>query len=102
MNRNAIQLAISTLILIILAVLVLLGLTYSLTNGFQTFQSSTDPFQDTTQASSIKAACSLAGNNLDKITYCCKEYNIDESEIKCSDPRLELGCNLDCTNFKCE
>jgi hypothetical protein len=101
MNRKAIQLAISTLILIIIGILVLIGLAYALTNGFQTFQSSSQPFLDTTQASSIKAACSLACDQTDKLTFCCKEYDIDNSDIKCSDSRLEINCNLNCATINC-
>jgi len=102
MNRKAIQLAISTLILIILGILVLIGLTYMLTDSFSTLKSSTDPFLDTTQSSSIKQACSLACSNQNKITYCCNEYNLDEETIFCQDPRLEINCNLNCEGFPCE
>lgn len=101
MNRKAIQLAISTLILIILGIAVLIGLIYFLTDGFKTLKSSTDPFLDTTTASAIKTACNLACDSSDKLTYCCEEYEIDDVKIKCKDSRLEVSCDLNCQDFSC-
>jgi len=100
-NKKAMQLAISTLILIIIGILVLIGISYFLTDGFKSLKSSTDPYLDTTQASSIKTACSLACDSQDKITYCCEEYDINEKKIKCSDSRLEISCPLDCQSYSC-
>jgi len=102
MNTKAIELAISTLILIVLGVLVLIGLTYVLTNGFETLKSSSEPFLDTTQSSSVKQACSLACSNEDKLTFCCEEYDVDELKIKCTDKRLEISCQLNCEDFACD
>jgi hypothetical protein len=101
-NKKAFQLAISTLIVLILGIFLLIGIAYVVTDGFSTLKSSTEPFLDTTQASSIKTACSLACNNQDKITYCCKEYEIDNLKIKCADPRLEISCPLNCQDFSCD
>ncbi|MBI2451665.1 hypothetical protein HYV50_01140 [Candidatus Pacearchaeota archaeon] len=102
MNRKAFELAISTLILIILGVLVLIALTIVLTGGLERFKSSTKPFLDTAQSSSIKQACSLACDSQDRIIYCCNEYSVDSQKIKCSDSRLELSCELNCQGFNCE
>lgn len=101
MNRKAFELAISTLVIIVIGVLVLIGLAYILTNGFKTLSSSTKPFLDTTQASSVKQACSLACANEDKLTYCCKEYDIDNAKIKCNDKRLEVSCQINCKDYNC-
>ena len=101
MNKKAFELAISTLVLIVSCVLILTGLTYVVTDGFKTFRQSTKPFLDTTQASSVKQACSLACSNQDKLTFCCREYDIDDMKIKCADERLALNCNIDCANFSC-
>ncbi len=101
LNRRAFELAISTLILIILGILLLVAIVYALTGGFKTFKSSTQPFLDTTQSSSVKQACSLACQNTDKLVYCCKNYTIDTFQVKCSDSRLEVNCNLNCQDFNC-
>ena len=52
--------AISTLILLILGILILIGLAYVLTGGFVKFQGTTQPFIDTSTASAVKQGCSLA------------------------------------------
>ena len=101
LNRKAFELAISTLILIILGIFVLIGIIYAVTNGFETFKSSTDPFLDTTQSSAVKQACSLACQSQDKLTYCCREYKIGETNITCTDDRLEVSCELNCQNYNC-
>lgn len=102
MNKKAFEMAISTLVIIVLGVVLLIGLILAITKGFDFFNTSSKPFLDTTQASSIKQACILACSNEDKITYCCEEYEIDDSEIKCTDTRLEVNCGLNCSGFNCE
>ena len=101
MDKKAFEMTISTVVLMVLAVVLLIGLVLFLTNGFKSFQSSTDPFLDTARSSSIKQACSLACQNEDKLAYCCQEYEIDEQKISCGDERLEVDCNLDCAGFEC-
>ncbi|MEK6854952.1 MAG: hypothetical protein AABX73_01905 [Nanoarchaeota archaeon] len=101
MNKKAIELAISTLVLFILGILILAGLILFLTGSFDRFSSSTKPFLDTAQSSSIKLACTNACDNQDKLIFCCKEYEIDKEKIKCSDKRLELSCTLDCKDYSC-
>ena len=100
-NKKALELAISTLILLILGILVLIGLIYFVTDGFKTLKSSTEPFLDTTQASSIKTACQFACDSADRLTFCCSNFTIQKEEIKCTDSRLEIQCNLNCNDFSC-
>ena len=102
MNRKAIELAISTLILLILGILVLIGIILAVTGGFNRFKSATEPFTDVTASSAIKQACSIACDQKDKLTYCCKEYKINEETIFCSDKRLEVSCqSLTCEPWFC-
>lgn len=100
-NSKGMEMAISTLILVIIGILVLIGIAYALMGGFKSLKDGTKPFTDTSASSSIKQACSLACDNSDKLTYCCNEYDIDEEKIKCSDSRLELNCALSCEDFNC-
>jgi uncharacterized protein YpmB len=105
MNRKAIELAISTLIIIILGIAVLIGLIYALTSGFKKFNSSTEPFTDTTQSTAIKTACEQACENQDQLTYCCQNYTVGEfKDIKCSDSRLGVQCqpDFDCESVGCD
>lgn len=100
-SKKAFELSISVLIMIVLGVAILIGLIYALTGGFKSFQSSTEPFFDTTESTAIKQACSLACDNEDKLTFCCKEYEIDNTEIKCDDSRLEISCSFGCEAVSC-
>lgn len=96
------QLTISSLILITLGILVLIAITFALTIGFERFKRSTDPYLDTTETSAIKQACSQACDSNIKLIFCCEEYETKNQKIKCTDPRLELGCTLNCADFQCE
>ena len=100
-NKKGIELAISTLILIVLGVLILIGLVYAVTRGFDIFQSSTEPFVSTTEVSAVREACSLACVQEDKITFCCEKFKVQGSDIKCSDARLEIDCVLSCEDLSC-
>ena len=102
MNKKAFELAISTLILIILGVLLLVALILASTGAFKKFTRTTDPYLDTAEATAIRQACSLACTNEDKLTYCCRENNLNDEEIKCTDTRLEIECSLNCASFSCD
>jgi len=101
MNHKAFELAISTLVVIILGILVLVAVIIAVNGGFESFKSATDPFTDTTQATAVKTACQNSCQQESKIIYCCAEYEIDSNPINCTDSRLDLGCTLDCTGFTC-
>lgn len=101
MNRKAMQLAISTLILILLGIILLVAVIVALTGGFDRLTQTTDPFEDSAQASAVKQTCTSACEQESRIIYCCAEYTINEETITCNDPRLELDCQLDCTDFDC-
>ena len=101
MNKKAFELAISTLVIIILGILILIAIIIAVTGGFDSLKSATAPFTDTTTATAVKQACQNACNDNSKLIYCCSAYSIDGKDVKCADSRLELGCTLDCTDFDC-
>jgi len=101
MNKKAFELAISTLIIIILGILVLIAIIIALNGGFKKFTHTADPFTDSTQAIAVTQNCKNACEQNSKIIYCCSEYEIDNRPVKCTDPRLNLGCTLDCKDFEC-
>ena len=100
-NSKGMEMAISTLILIIIGVLVLIGIAYALMGGFKNFKGATEPFTDTSTSSAIKSACGIACESEDKLAYCCGNYTIDNKKIKCDDSRLEVNCRLTCENYNC-
>lgn len=103
MNKKGMELAISTLILIIIGIAVLIGLVYILTDGFRSFRASTEPLLGASQSASVKEACRLACTAEDKITFCCKQFNIGSGfgNVTCADRKLELSCGVNCQGFNC-
>jgi hypothetical protein len=102
-NKKALELAISTLVLIILGIAILVAIILAISGGFDNLKTATDPLLDTTKSSAIKQACSLACDNADKLTYCCKEYKLENTKIKCYDERLGNSCPSDyCNKFPCD
>jgi len=98
MNKKGIELAISTLIIIILGVVLLIAIILAVTGGFDRFKSATDPLLETTGNAAIKIACNLACENVDRLSFCCGE----EDAILCDDLRLEIDCpKIDCTGYEC-
>ena len=102
MNKKGMELAISTLILIVLGIAILIALIFSITGGFDKFKSSTNPFLDSNEAQAVKIACQNACNNNVKITYCCNQYEVGDLNLFCNDSKLEIPCDIDCSEFSCE
>jgi hypothetical protein len=103
MEKKGIELAISTLILIILGVCVLIGLIYVVTGGFSKLKTSTTPLLETTEGSAVKNACEIACQSNNRLNFCCGNYTIkSEKNIKCTDSRLEIKCSeITCEDFNC-
>jgi hypothetical protein len=99
MNRKALQLAISTLILLILGIVVLIALILAFTGGFERFRSTTDPFLDTTEAIAIKQACEIGCDADSGAITCCDPKELNGEPITCADSRLDISC---CKNVACE
>lgn len=101
LNKKGLELAISTLILIIIGLLVLIGIAYMLTDGFRKFSNSTNSFLSTSEASSVREACKFACSAQDRFTYCCKNFTVQGNSVACGDSRLEVGCGLSCGDYSC-
>ncbi len=101
MKSKGFELSISTIVILAIAILVLIGLAFIVARGFTSFNSGTKPFLDTSTATSVKQACTLACDNQDKLTYCCQSYEVDKQQIACNDNRLEVPCDLVCEGFSC-
>lgn len=101
MNRKALQLAISTIILLVIGIFVLIGIVYLLTGGLERFRGTTDPFIDSSQLTAIKTACQDSCSNEVPLAYCCSEYEVDDYTVRCDDPRLEVECSISCAAVSC-
>ena len=102
MNKIGLEMAISTLIVLVIGILILIGLAYVVTGGFKMFKGASQPFVDTATANAVKQECSLVCTNQDKPMYCCKSYTPDRAKASCGDKRLEVDCSLSCEGFACK
>ena len=99
-DKRGIQLAISTLILLILGIIVLIGLVGVLVMGWGDFKTQIKMFLGSETASAqkqCKIQCGL-DNNYD---YCCEEKTIDGEELSCQSDVLKTECVLDCSATTC-
>ena len=95
-DKKGIQLAISTVILLILGVFVLIGLILILVMGWDNFKTQIGVIlgSETAQAQkACKIQCEL-GNFYD---YCCEDKGVG----KCTDELLKTDCVLDCSEVTC-
>ena len=94
MNRRGFELAISTIIMIVIGIAVLIGLIIMIKNGFISFGEGTDPFLTTSGASVVREACMIACRAESSVTFCCEKFKVDEQDILCTDSRLKIDCPL--------
>ena len=102
MDKKGFELAISTIVIIIVSIAILIGLILILKGSFEDFESGTAPLLETTEGLTIRESCKLACSAENKINYCCKEFDYESEKISCEDSRLEISCDLDCEGFVCE
>jgi hypothetical protein len=101
MNSRGFELAISTLVIIALGVILLIGLVYVVTDGFKKFNNATDPFADSAEAAAVKQACDLACTSKNMFAYCCNNVTLGKETTTCADSRLEVNCELSCAAYSC-
>ena len=99
-NKKAMQLTISTLILFILGFVVLIGLISILVMGWNDFKIQTGAIlgSDVARAQkNCKIQCEL-GNGYD---YCCELKKVNDEDLKCVEDLLKTDCVLDCSEVGC-
>jgi len=99
-DKKGIQLAVSTLILITLGILVLIGLISILIMGWGDFKDNLGAILGSDIARARKNCqiqCGLE-NNYD---YCCEEKLLGEEKYTCQDELLKGDCVLDCGEVTC-
>lgn len=107
MNSRGMQLAISVAIVFVIGIIVLIGASYFLTDGFRQYKKTTDPFYDQQEVSTAKEVCETACQLKQPLIYCCKDFEIPNPEggrdlyLGCDDERLAVECFYDCSDFKC-
>ncbi len=101
-SRKGIELAISTLILLVIGVILLLGLVFMLVGGFERFRGSTDPFIDTTESSAVREACRLACTTENYGSFCCTNRTLGDKIVYCTDTLIDVECPAaSCDSVRC-
>lgn len=99
MHKRGFDLAISTLVVIVLAMLVLLALALAFTGGFSKFWLTVKNYF-VSDVSTTKQACENACNSGLSYDFCCVQRELDfgqgKEKITCEDKSLNISCNLNC------
>ncbi|MEK6909042.1 MAG: hypothetical protein AABX23_03260 [Nanoarchaeota archaeon] len=101
MNSRGFDIAITTIILIVIGVAILIGFVFFIKNGFSFFKSGTEPILKTQSLEATRQACELICRSDNEITFCCESMSLNNEEIYCGDSRLNVNCNFDCSKVVC-
>ena len=101
MNKRGLEMAISTIILIIIGIAVLIGLLLLSTKGFGFLKKGTEPLLKSSSTGIVKQACEIACTGEDANTFCCEAFVIDKKTVYCKNGTFNLDCSYDCSNVVC-
>ena len=99
-NKRGLELAISTIVLLVISIAVLIGLIFLIKSGFISFDRGTDSFLRASGAGAAREACGIACRAGDSATFCCHNFSVGDEEVLCVDSRLNVDCAIDC-GFDC-
>lgn len=100
-GRKGLELAISTIVILVISLAVLIGMIFLIKSGFISFDEGTDPFLRASGASAARAACGIACRAGDAGTFCCQNFSIGREEVLCTNNSLSVDCSLDCSAVVC-
>lgn len=100
-NKKGFELAMSTLVVIILALVILTVLILSFTGGWQKFWGTLQNFF-ISDVESVKKACESACLSGLEHDFCCRQRTVNLGNGKvnliCNDERLKIECEINCQN----
>lgn len=102
MNSKGFDIAITTIVLIIIGVAFLIGAIFFVKNGFSFLKSGTEPILKTQGIESTKQACDLVCRSENSFAFCCNPIKMNEDEVYCSDSLINSKCNIDCSSIVCD
>lgn len=101
MNSRGFDIAITTIILIIIGVAVLIGFIFFIKNGFSFFKSGTDPILQTQSLEATRQACELVCRSGNEVSFCCQAIDMNNQQIFCDDELLNVDCSFNCASVSC-
>ncbi len=102
-RKRGMQLAISTLVLLILSVLILIALIMSFTIGWEDFFNKIRGYSPG-ELDSVISICNTQCSLGSKYDFCCQEKELGKKKILCIDDILkdEVNCDIDCKEISCD
>ena len=95
MDKRGFELAISSLILIVLGVLVLIALIVSFTVGWGRFIEIIIGYSGS-EVDNLSKLCQSQCDLEKKYSFCCEEKTLGKEGVTCLDNRLYVECNINC------
>ena len=100
-NSRGFDIAITTIILIIIGVAILIGMVFFVKNGFGFLKSGTEPLLKTQSVEATRQACELICRSENEIAFCCDNVGLNDEQVSCLDKRLGVDCSIDCSEVVC-
>ena len=94
-NKRGLQLAISTIILLIIGILILIALVLVFTGTWQKFQDAIRGYSGS-EIDNLNKLCQAQCDLGNKHSFCCEEKLLEGQKITCLDENLDLECNINC------
>jgi len=101
MDSKGFDIAITTIVLIIIGIAVLIGLIFFVKNGFGFFKSGTEPILKTQSLEATRQACNLVCRSENEVAFCCEAIEFNGEDIFCNSSELNVNCNIDCSFVVC-
>ncbi len=97
MRKRGLQLAISTIVLLILGLLILIAFVLLLTGQFENFINTIRGYSGS-DIDNLSKLCQTQCDLDNKYSFCCEEKRLGKEEITCQDSRLDVDCGVYCSN----
>ena len=100
-RKGGFNLAISTLVILVLAVVVMIALILSFTGGWKRFITTTESYSGS-DIDNLNKICQSHCDFKNTYSFCCDEWDIEfnkeigKEKVTCEDERLKVDCNIDC------
>ena len=101
LNKKGFEMAISTIVIIIISLFVLVGLLVMIRTGFLSLDKGTSPLLKASSSGAIREACLIACRAEDANTFCCSKFTIDKQNVLCTNGTLDISCEIDCNAVVC-
>lgn len=97
-NKKGFELAISTMVLLILGVFILIVFVLAITGSFQKFWDSIKGYS-ASDIDNLQKLCQSQCDLENKYSHCCELKNLGKEKVTCLDKRIDVSCVINCENI---